>query len=178
MRPLNQEGIYKAIPQSWIVKTFPNSLSVAISIDFGIVARFTAEGWEDWTAKEEHHVRGDYFVVGKNGKPNERTVKQLAASLGWRGSLVQVQEQSPPQTEVQVQVDAREYNGKTYHNAGWMNPGDHVPNGGEVSDADVAKLESKFGPALRDVAGSPPSPKSAAPAAAKPDDTDYGDIPF
>lgn len=168
---LDREGIFKARPVSWVVKTFPNSRSVAIAIDFVVTAQLDGSEWQDWSAYDEVRVRGDYFVVKKTGEPNLVTIQQLAESMGWGGSLGQVHGESPPLVIVQIQVKEEVYNGKSFFKACWMNPGDYVPTGGGADEDAVKQLDAQFGSLLRAAAGSKvpkAGVKAPPPPAAKP----------
>lgn len=193
MTNLDRPGIFKARPVQWKVKTFEGKASVAIAIEFVVTAQLDGGDWVDWSGYAPHHVWGDFFVVKKDGTSNVATVQQLAVSLGWNGSLRQINSTAPPQDEVQITVKDEVYNGKTYYKASWINPGDYVPNGGGADDAEVDQLEARFGSLLRAAAGSkrPAAPKAqppakaaetAAPPAARQDQRDagqdYGQIPF
>lgn len=185
MREIDRTGIFKVRPLAWKVKTFEGKTSVAVSIDFVVVAELHDDEWFDWSNFEEHHVAGDYWVVKKDGTPNVETIQQLANALGWNGSLADVVSKDPPKhVVVQVTIKDEVYNGKTYFKAGWMNPGDYVPTrGGGASTEQVQALEARFGSLLRAAASTKAHPAAKAtapkpapaPAAAKPN---YDDIPF
>ena len=74
---IDREGIFKARPLQWRVKVFDGSLSVAIAIEFAIVAQLADNEWQDWSGYDEHRVWGDWWVVKKDGKPNVSAVEQL-----------------------------------------------------------------------------------------------------
>jgi hypothetical protein len=194
---LDRDGTFKGRPVSWRVKTFESSRSVAIAIEFGVVAQLIEQldengdkvfEWQDWSEYAEVRVRGDYFVVKKDGQPNVGTCEQLAGSLGWNGSLKAVSAGKPPDCVVQVAVKADTYNGETRYKAGWMNPEDYVPTGGGADAETVEQLESQFGSLLRAAtsgkAKPKQTPKQAPPKPASPPSetseqpVDYGDIPF
>lgn len=165
MTHLDREGIFKARPTSWAVKTFPNSRAVAIAIEFVIVAQLDGQEWIDWSGCAPHTVRGDYFVVKKDGTVNAGTAKQLAESMGWEGSLnaVASRPMNPPEVVVQITVKAEEYNGKTYHKAGWMNPEHFVPGPSGASEQEVRGLDAQFGSLLKAATASAKAAKPAAP---------------
>lgn len=198
---LDREGIFKVRPVSWRVKTFPSSKSVAIAIEFVVVAQLDEESaadktytWQDWTVYDEIRVWGDYWVVKKDGQPNVGTCEQLAEAMGWRGSLKAVQAGPPPQCIVQVTVKSEDYQGKTYYKAAWMNPEDYVPTSGGAPAEEVDALEASFGSLLRAATSGKASPPKKAqpptravapkPVASQPEagpgktEPNYGDIPF
>ena len=149
---LNRPGIFKAREESRRIKTFPNSSSVAIAIEFVVLAEQNGDDWTDWSGYEETRVWGDFFVVKKDGTPNVTTVQQLAASLEWSGSL----RDTTPRRDlvVQITVKGEDYNGKTYHKASWINPGDHMPGAPGADDQEIGQLEARFGSLLKAAAGS------------------------
>lgn len=181
---LEREGIFKMRPLSWKVEPSQNSKSVAIAIEFVVLAQLAEDvdangakvySWIDWSEAEEHRVWGRYYVVGKEGKANVSSCEQLAESMGWNGTLKSVQAGPPPRgLVVQVTVKADTYNGKTTYKAGWMNPGDYVPTGGGADESEVNALDAQFGSLLRAAASSKLKPKKAAPAAP----ADPNGIPF
>jgi hypothetical protein len=189
---IDREGIFKARLTTWAVKTFPNSQSVAVAIEFLIVSCLDGQEWSDWTSYG-CVARGDFFVVKKDGTPNVKTVQDLAASIGWDGSLKQIASRpmNPPEAVVQVTVKEETYNGKSYFKVQWINPEDYTPNAGGVDASTASSLDARFGSLLRAAAGTKPTPKGQAPkkpAAQAPAPSpapapaaevqDYGDIPF
>lgn len=167
MTLLDRPGRFKAIPRQWRIKQFDASQAIAIGIEFDIVAQWDGSQWIDWTSYDAQ-VWGDWFVVMKDGKPNEKPVLQLATSLGWFGGLRDILDAPPPRKVVQLTVKPDTYQGTTRHKATWMDPEDADPNAaGEQgpSPEKVSVLDAKIGSQLRALAGK---------AARKPVD----DIPF
>lgn len=164
---LDHEGIFKVRPVSWQVKEFSSSNAVAIAIEFVVLERLDDGEWTDISSGyAEVRVWGDYFVTTKDGKPNTKTVEQLSLSLGWNGSFAQVVKGPPPSEIVQVTVKPDTYNGQTRFKAGWMNPGDFVPEARGSSPEEVASLDARFGSLLRAAASGAkkPAPTAKAPA--------------
>lgn len=189
MTIIDRAGIFKAQATSWHVKTFDNSQSVAISIQFSIVAQLDGQEWVDWTQYGDFTVFGDFWVVKKDGQANVSTAKQLALALGWKGSLKAVNSSPPPTSLVQITVKEEVYKGKTFFKAAWINPEDYSPQPGGADDATVDGLEARFGSLLRAATGGSAQAKKAAPARRPPPavppaapeskpPTDYGEIPF
>lgn len=183
---LDREGIFKARPVAWFIRQSENTQSVAVVIEYLVTAQLVDGDWLDWTQYEPHKVWGNHFVVKRDGSANVSTVKQLAEAIGWRGSLKQITDETPPDCIVQVAVKPNVYEGKTTYRVEWVNPEDYVPTGGGASTDAVDKLELRFGALLRAAAGpakAKPAPKPATPpkppqtppeaAAINPDD-----IPF
>jgi len=167
---LDRAGIFIAKPLQWRVKRF-DSGSIAIAIEWR-VERELAEGGT-WRDCQGATVWGDAFVVKRDGTANTKTVKQLADSLGWNGSLHSVAASAlPPARLCQVSVKSEDYNGKTYHKVAWINPEDYEPDAKGADPDTAADLDKKFGAALREAAGAPQPEVKTAPT------EDYGDIPF
>lgn len=161
---LDRTGIFKVIPQSWQVRRKETG-SVAISFRFLVIAELTSSSeWHDWTQYGEFQVYGDYYVIGKNGQVNQKTVEQLSASIGWRGTLGEIAKAPPPKVVVQVKVEENTFNGKTTYRAGWMNPGDYVPTMGGEDAETISTLDAQFGSLLRAAANSTQRPTGKPPA--------------
>jgi hypothetical protein len=167
---LDRPGIFKARPFNWSVEPSTSSKAVAISIGLLIEAQYENGEWISWSEYEPHQVRGWWYVIGKNGQVNQTAVDQLAKSLGWNGDLKGISNSSPPDVLVQITVQTNTYNEKTTYKAGWMNPGDFVPEFGGASEEDVAKLSVQFGSLLRAAAASvaKAAPKAAGKTPPKP----------
>lgn len=191
MNYLDQAGIFKVRPLDWRVRSYESSQAVAIEIDFIVVAHYDNGDWVSWEQAGDWRVRGRYFVTKKDGTPNMDTCQQLAVSMGWGGSLKATRE-PPPECIVQVTVKAETRDGKTFHNAQWMNPENFVPLAAGADDATVDQLEARFGSLLRAAASGskkpgakpaakpkpkPEAPKTPAPAE-PPSKPDYDEIPF
>lgn len=164
---IDREGIFKAKPVAWSVKTFEGKQSVALNVEFVIVAMLDQGEWQDWTLYDTCRVWGDFFVVKKDGRPNTAQVQQLAESLGWNGDL-RVVFGEPPDVVVQVTVKEETYDGRTFYKAAWVNPEDYVPGPkGGADAATVEQLQTRFGSLLRAAATSKSAPgaKAAAPGA-------------
>jgi hypothetical protein len=164
---LDRAGIFKARPFDWSVQPSASSKSVAISVGLLIEAQYEDGEWTSWAEYEPHQTRGWWYVIGKNGQVNTVAVEQLAKSLGWNGDIKAVGG-AVPDVVVQVNVKSEVYNGKTTFKAGWMNPGDYVPDAFGASDEDVSALSVQFGSLLRAAAASvAKAPKAKAPPPAK-----------
>jgi hypothetical protein len=170
VQALDREGTFRLRPLAWEVRSFANSKATAINVKLRVTEQWdeASQSWVDWSAFEEYHVYGDYFVLKKDGTVNQVTVEQLARSLGWDGTFKQVATQPPPDVVVVVTVEPDVYKGNTRYRAGWMNPGDHVPGGSDRAAAPEAtrQLDAQFGSMLRaaaatakpKAAGKPPAP--------------------
>lgn len=163
---LDRAGLFKANIKSWGIKE-AKSGAIAVNIEFGILSMKVPgeDAWEDWSGYDAF-VYGDFWVIGKNGMPNESAVKQLVECLAWTGELRDIQ-QGPPAVVVQVLVNEEEYDGKTYFKATWMNPEDYVGGPNHADDGEVAAMSTRFGSMLRASASAARAALGNAPAAAK-----------
>ena len=191
MKRIDRAGIFKAVPTDWCVTKAKDSNSVAITVNYTIMAQFNGADWDDWTGYEEYTARGDHYVIKRDGGINTPTVEQLAMSLGWNGDLRSVAG-NPPDVQVQITVKADEYNGQTRYKVEWVNPGDYTPQARGASESDVDQLQKQFGSQLRAAASSvklavtaengqrqSAPAKAAAPAApATEGPPDYGETPM
>ena len=180
MIALDRDGIFKAVPVSWSIKEARETSSVAISIQFRIVAQLDGSEWMSWEEFEPHQVWGDFWIIKKDGTINQTTVEQLSDALGWSGSLVEVQG-TPPAAIVQVTVKADEFNGVTRFKASWLNPGDYSPTPGGAPPEKVKALQARFGSLLRaaaggDKAGERKAPPAKRPAPARPNGPSKDDV--
>lgn len=148
MQPMDREGIFKARPVAWKVKTFKDSQSVAIAIDFAVVGWLDQGQWVDWT-EYQVGVSGDWFVIKKDGTVNTDSVGQLSAAMGWVPSFKAVGEGPPPERVVQVTVKKDTYKDRVTFKATWMNPENFVPSSSGADAETVAGLEARFGSLLR-----------------------------
>lgn len=160
MNDLDRIGVFRAKPVSWVVKTFKASRSVAIGVEFKIIAQLDeSDSWQSWEEFEPHRVFGDFFIVGREGQPNTKTCGRLRDALGWSGNLKLGQ---VPDVEVRIEVESEVYQGTTRFKVKWLNPLDYMPESFGASPEEVGQLEAQFGSLLRAAAAG--SVKKAAPA--------------
>lgn len=184
---LEREGQFKLRPLSWRVKTFPGKQTVAIAIEFRVLAQQDADGaWIDW-GEHDYRVWGDFFVIQSDGKPNVKKAQSLATLLGWDGNFRSIAAASPPDVAVQGRVISENYQGKTFFKVDWIDPEDHVRGaGGGLDESEASKLDARFGSLLRAATAAakktdmPPPPKRPrlAPSASDNPLTDGEPPPF
>lgn len=173
---LERAGIFKARPMAWGLQKSDQTQSVAVGIEFAIVAMLDNGAWQDWTQYEEHTITGYFYVVKRDGTINTRTVENLVQALGWNGDLSSVLA-PPPDRVVQITVNAEEYEGKIRHKVQWINPEDYTPKPVFIEAGEVQTLQNRFGSLLRAAAASvkpAPAPVPRPAASKKPED----DLPF
>jgi hypothetical protein len=175
-RYLDIAGTFKAKPTEWSVKQIPNG-NVAISVVFETLEMRDGDAWKP---TDRRTVRGDFFTLKQTGAPNEKVVAMLCQTLGWGGSFEQVHREQPFDVTVQIDVEERTYNGKSYFDAKWIRAEDAEPRGAAMSPDDVAALDKRHAEGLKAIAAKvkreQPKPQDEDKPAGEP--TDYGDIPF
>ena len=162
MRRLDRDGIFKVYVMSWALKAIEGKLSVAVSIQFKILAQLsTGPGdrlWQSWDEYEEHNVWGDFWIIGKEGKLLVEGLEKLSAALNWNGDLKAVTLNTPPQERVcQVTVKGEDYKGKIQYKANWIQHKDFSPGKGgkrAARDANVMDLHMQYGSQIRAALGS------------------------
>lgn len=159
-RILDREGTFKAVPVSWAVQESEQTQSIALVIQFKVLAQLDGNDLVDWSEYEDHSIFGWFYVIKRDGTPNSITIKSLVESIHWNGSLRAV-EQDPPQVTCQIVVENEEYNGKYTLKVKWINPEDFAPGPKSVSSAGLAQLDNRFGSLLR-AAAAEARPKTAA----------------
>lgn len=190
MKRIDRPGIFKAVPVSIAPRTWDKpespSNSVSMSCQFEIIAKLEGSDWHDWTGFQEgpYTVFGEYFIIKKDGTVNQTTCDQLAESLGWNGDI-DAYRSGPPQVVVQIAVNQEEYQGKAQFKAGWMRPGDYVPQPRAADEQTVKSVAVRFGSLLRAAtaqkaaAAKPtPSPVSARTKVRGVDGQEVDDTPF
>jgi len=151
---LDREGIFKARPVSFGVKPSAQSQSLAVVMEFVILAQLDGTEWVDWSEYEEHRITGYFYVIKADGTVNVSTVDQLGAAIAWNGDL----DYDPSAYVVQITVKNEEYNGRSSLKVGWINPGDFTPSASVAPPEEVTSLKARFGSLLRAAASTAPKP--------------------
>lgn len=170
-RRLAREGIYKGRAIGWAVRKLPTG-SIAIRVEFEVHQRMEPDG--SWKPGPAASVAGDFFVIKQTGQPNETVASMLCETIGWGGTFAETTETLPLDAVVQIEVEGRDWKGKTYFDAKWIrqenDAGKKRSAGNEDLDAvAVVNLDKKHAADLRAIAA-----KAKKPAATNPDDG----IPF
>lgn len=167
MRFLSRKGDFKGNPIGWSLKMLPSGTPIVV-VEFE-VSKELRDG--AWLSCDHCVVKGDFFVFKKTGAPNDKIVEMLCRTLGWGGEFLQIQNEQPPDVELQLEVDGRDYNGKTFYSVNWIRHEGEAAKDAPVTPDEVAKMDAKFGKALKAVTAKV-KPKTEAP----PDD--MRNIPF
>lgn len=169
MRRLDKDGTYKGRAIAWSVRRISTG-SVAIRVEFEVFERRADDG--TWRSGSPASVAGDFFVLKSTGEPIEKVAAMLSETIAWGGTFAETSETPPMDAIVQVDVEAREFNGKKYYDAKWirLEGDDRKKKADEALDASaVVNLDKKHAADLRAIAA-----KAKKPTAASPDDG----IPF
>jgi hypothetical protein len=173
VRLLDRPGLFKAKPTGWSVQLLPSG-DPLVRVEFE--CNQVLEG-ETWQRIDPKMTRGDFFLVSRTGAPNEKVVEMLCCMLGWGGSFAQIHDGPPPQQNaVQVEVEGRDYKGKTYYQVQWIRPEDAEARGGGVSPEKAHALDKKYGKDFAAIAKkcAKPTPKGGSST----DDMDLSSVPF
>lgn len=164
---LQQEGDFKALPRFWTLKN-TKSGAVAVNIEFLILEEHEGGEWASWSEFPDHHVYGDWWVVKRDGRPNQSAVDQLVSCLGWNGDLNAIFGDAPEQI-VQINVKAEVYNGSTYYKATWMDEEGAAIGGGNfgADETERKALAGKFNSLLKAAASAKAKPKGKGPKGPK-----------
>lgn len=175
MKQLDRVGRFKVRPLEWWLQEAASG-AVGIGFRLQVLADWFEDAWRDWSAFEEHEVKGMWWVVKRDKGINQSAVDQLVAALGWSGSLEHVYGDAPTRI-VQVTVQSEEYKDEIQYRAQWMDPEDADPTGGTgaMSAERGQELQTQFGALLRAAAsGGKPPAKTPDKPITEPDDA----LPF
>jgi len=145
---LQHEGVFMARPTDWSLSESGQSQSVAIAIEFLVVAMHNDGQWDDWTNYEEQTITGYFYIIKKDGTVNQAVVKNLAAAIGWDGSAGALLS-PPPDVHCQITTRNEVYEGKTRLKVQWINHRSYSPGLSSASPEDVNKISTRFGSLLR-----------------------------
>ncbi|HYG55140.1 MAG TPA: hypothetical protein VD965_07565 [Burkholderiales bacterium] len=177
MRFLDRAGVFKARAVEWMVRELPSG-SPIIRVSFEVFEQLGDGEQFRPMASGSRIVHGDFFPVKQTGSPNEKVVEMLCCLMGWGGSFAEVHGCPPNQGPVQVEVEGRDYKGKTYYQVNWIRAEDaQAGGGGNIPPEKLSSLDDKYGKSLAAVAKKASAQKREQAPAAEPT-TDFGDIPF
>jgi len=127
-----------------------------------------AKVWNPWS-QYEMESEGAVWIVKKDGKPNEKSIKSLVECCGWDGSLASIVNQTWEPVQFQGQVKADTYKDETRYRIEWLASFGATPGTGtmnSVGEDRLKALEAKYGQPLRAIAGN--SARNKAPTTGKP----------
>ena len=162
---LSREGKFKAVVLDMgISQTGPNEL-VTVTVEYGIAAELRNGQWED-VLDENFQIIGYHYIEKRDGTPNEATIRQLKAALGWDGVDFDWFHNTDLRAKtVQITCEESEYNGKSSIKVIWLAE-ENDDGGGGVKKGNTSALKAKLGAALRSLSGAPaPAPKPPPPPA-------------
>jgi hypothetical protein len=159
MQPLNQEGRFKARPQSWSVLLRDDGRPY-LMMRFAIVAG-PGEGeqpWDDWT-QYQYEIVGFFNLLKLDGNENTVVIEKLEKSLGWdRSSLENLQNGHWQNVTVQIETKFEERNGNRSLTVKWIHPFDYEGKK-KLTPEQLQKANAQWGKRLRKrVSMSPATP--------------------
>lgn len=164
--PVDRKGDFRAEIREYGLQK-KDSGSVGIRMKFQLTECWNAEGeaWDDW---RDHNVEawGTSWIVKKDGTINQTAVESLIKNAGWDGDLASIVNNTWKPAPCQVSTEENVYNGVTSYPVNFINHYDRTPgaNVGNVTADGLKELQTRFGSALRAVAGNakrntaPPAP--------------------
>ncbi len=162
-RNIDREGTFRARPIDQGIKTFKDSMAIAIGVRYQIIEQLDGA---DWQEVDGYTAFGDLWVIKKDGTPNEEAVKRLMELFGWDGDLETVTSQDWSERPVQINVEANEYDGRTHYSVAWVNPYDYSPQRAvnNIDEETAKQLAARYGAQLRAIGASKRSHNNSAAA--------------
>jgi hypothetical protein len=148
VRHINRGGTFKGAPIAWSIKMLPSDTPIVV-VEFEVSKELRDGAWQ---ACDRCVAKGDFFVFKKTGAPNDKIVEMLCRTLGWCGQFAQIQNEMPPDLELELEVEGRDYKGKTFYSVNWIRHEGEAAKDAPITADAVAKLDAKFGKSLRSVA--------------------------
>lgn len=166
MALITKAGTYIARPKSWALGETREKKCPQFTVQFKCEQYRNGSGFEPVQGDES--ITGYFTLINGNNEPNEINLRSLHDALGWDGRDFSSLESSDwTNTEVQIVVEDDTYNGKPSLRVRYLNPKDYSGGGLEKADPQAVKsLDQKYGPALRALFGTKPTPKQVSAAAA------------
>lgn len=157
MQPVNREGTFRIVPQSYSLFKTDNG-AVAVNLKARIIACWEEGEWKDWEPYE-CEVDGSLYVVKNDGKLNTTQAESLIKHAGWDGKFDSITEGTwkPLACGATVKRDSyrSEKSGEEVFSISWINSYEYSPGGGgNVDAAGIKELNNQYGSQLRALAGS------------------------
>jgi len=151
--PMAEPGRYQARPTSWSIYESQNSESRGISIQYQCTLRLDVER-DEYVPTEgpPKGAEGTVWIIGRDGTPNQRGIRDLARVFGWNGDLEQFAADSgwrPKDCEITVVEE--EYNGKKRLKVAWIN---ELGSKGRTKDT-AKRLMSAYGDTFKRLISEP-----------------------
>ncbi len=126
-----------------------------------------ANAWVDYRS-HDYRVRGDIWIVKKDGKPNQAQAQALIDFAGWDGSLEAITNGTWQPTPCSFVINEDTYKDVTRYRVSWLNAYDRTPGAiGNMTPDKVKVLQAQYGPQFRALAGNAKR-AAAAPPTSKP----------
>lgn len=126
--------------------------AIAVKMEVSITGIWYDGQWCDYS---EHAltVGGYIWIIKKDGKINENSVKSLMNYAGWDGNLESIVNGSWFPKPIACSVEEDTYKDTTRYRIAWVNDFDREPGGGNVDSGKAKDLQQRFGGQLRAIAG-------------------------
>lgn len=162
-QPVDREGTFRGLITEYGLKEF-DSGAVAVAIKARLDQIWTGDDWQDWS-EYGMEAEGNIWIVGKEGKPNDRGVESLIKCAGWDGNILAVSGETWKPTPSQFVIKAEQYQGRAFNKIAFVNEHDRTPGGSlsNMTDEKVKSLATRFGSQFKAIAGN--VKRSAIPAA-------------
>lgn len=157
--PCDRVGEWHVQPVAWYLERY-DSGSVAVKMRFRAL-EFLNEETSEWLPWTDYDVEiiGTFFIVKKNGTPNDTTIASLVKAINWSGDLAAFR--SPATAFPKCHVTTKD---GSYRNSkdelihggfivDYLNPySGRVKKVTKIDDADATALSNAVGPAIRAIA--------------------------
>ncbi len=166
-QPVDREGQFRGEITEYGLRE-ADSGAVGVSFNVKLTAMWNREidEWEDWFAYEME-APGCVWIVGKDGKINQRGADSLIKFAGWNGDIESITAQTWAPTPIAVVVKAEEYKGVTTNKVAFVNDWNRTPGAiGNVGQEKARELQTRFGSQFRALAGN--VQRSSPPPASRP----------
>lgn len=191
---LNQAGIFRgAIKEYGLTESESGATAVSLVAAIHDIWDAPTKQWCDWRGYDLT-VRGDVWIVKKDGTANQSALESLATCLDFT-DMTSVADETWRPGQCSFTVEEDKYKDKTRYRISWLHDYDREPGGvGNVSVEKAKALQTKYGSQIRAILGNvkrqqatppaappvpPPAPaKKAAAQAMIPDAQAKDDIPF
>lgn len=130
-------GNYRGYIDTWSVEESASGLPF-VRIGIKATQEYRDEDWHN--LPDEGDIEQRIFLMTKDGKTNKVGIDQLREACGFDpadGVRALYDASRFVQVAVSFATKARDYNGRTYFEVGYLNPWDRQPGGGKPADLDA-----------------------------------------
>ncbi len=143
MPNVNEPGTYRAEIEEYVLQDSKSSDAVAIKCKFRTLEK---KNGDEWLAYKGMHVYGYAWIIGKDGKVNQKAQESFMNATGWDGDLDSIYQGTFEPYAVSIEVESEQYAGKDgqrkiAYKVAWINHYNDEGGGG-LKGMDPAKSES------------------------------------